>query len=32
VSAVRAARFRPYSEAGMPQTVWVLVPINFVLQ
>jgi protein TonB len=32
VSAVRAARFRPYSEGGMPQAVWVLVPINFVLQ
>jgi protein TonB len=32
VSAVRAARFRPYSEAGITQAVWVLVPINFVLQ
>ena len=32
LSAVRAARFRPYSEAGVPQAVWVLVPINFVLQ
>jgi periplasmic protein TonB len=32
VSAVRAARFRPYSEGGTPQAVWVLVPINFVLQ
>jgi protein TonB len=33
VSAVRAARFRPYAEAGMPpQAVWVHVPINFVLQ
>jgi len=32
VSAVRAARFRPYSEGGIPQPVWVLVPINFVLQ
>jgi protein TonB len=32
VSAVRAARFRPYGEGGMPQAVWVLVPINFVLQ
>ena len=31
-SAVRAARFRPYSEGGVPQAVWVLVPINFVLQ
>ena len=32
LSAVKAARFRPYSEGGTPQTVWVLVPINFVLQ
>jgi protein TonB len=32
VSAVRAARFRPYAEAGVAQAVWVLVPINFVLQ
>ena len=32
LSAVRAARFRPYSEGGLPQAVWVLVPINFVLQ
>jgi protein TonB len=32
VSAVRAARFRPYTEAGIAQSVWVLVPINFVLQ
>ena len=32
VSAVRAARFQPYSEGGAPQPVWVLVPINFVLQ
>lgn len=32
VSAVRAARFRPYSEGGAAQAVWVLVPINFVLQ
>ena len=32
LSAVRAARFRPYAEGGMAQTVWVLVPINFVLQ
>jgi protein TonB len=31
-SAVRAARFRPYAEGGVPQAVWVLVPINFVLQ
>lgn len=32
LSAVRAAQFRPYSEGGMPQPVWVLVPIKFVLQ
>ena len=32
LSAVRGAQFRPYSEGGMPKTVWVLVPINFVLQ
>ena len=32
VSAVRAAQFRPYSEGGITQAVWVLVPINFVLR
>jgi protein TonB len=32
VSAVRAAQFRPYAEAGLAQAVWVLVPINFVLR
>ena len=32
LSAVKAARFRPYTEGGVPQAVWVLVPINFVLQ
>ena len=32
VSAVRAAQFRPYSEGGLAQAVWVLVPINFVLR
>lgn len=32
LSAVRAAQFRPYSEGGIPQPVWVLVPIKFVLQ
>lgn len=32
VSAVRAAQFRPYAERGLPQAVWVLVPIRFVLQ
>lgn len=32
LSALRAAQFRPYSEGGLPQAVWVLIPINFVLQ
>ena len=32
VSAVRAARFRPYAEGGVAQPVWVLIPINFVLK
>jgi protein TonB len=32
LSAVRAAQFRPYSEGGIAQAVWVLVPINFVLR
>jgi len=32
ISAVKAAQFRPYVEGGVPQAVWVLVPINFVLQ
>lgn len=32
VSAVRAAQFKPYAEGGLPQAVWVLVPINFVLR
>jgi len=32
LAAVQAAQFRPYSEGGMPQSVWVLVPIKFVLQ
>ena len=32
LSAVRAAQFRPYSEGGVAKTVWVRVPINFVLQ
>jgi len=32
VSAVRAAQFRPYAEGGLPQAVWVLVPIRFALQ
>jgi periplasmic protein TonB len=32
LSAVRAASFRPYSEGGVPQPVWVNVPIDFVLR
>ncbi len=32
LNAVRAAQFRPYSEGGVAQPVWVLVPIKFVLQ
>ncbi len=32
LNAVKGARFRPYGESGIPQPVWVLVPINFVLQ
>lgn len=32
LSAVRKARFRPYVEGGVAQPVWVLIPINFVLQ
>jgi periplasmic protein TonB len=32
LSAVRAAQFRPYAEGGVPQPVWVQVPINFVLR
>ena len=32
VSAVRAARFRPYTEDGVAQAVWVLVPIVFSLE
>lgn len=32
LSAVRAAQFRPYTEGGIARTVWVRVPINFVLQ
>lgn len=31
LSAVRGAQFRPYSEGGITQAVWVQVPINFVL-
>jgi protein TonB len=32
LSSVRGAQFRPYSEGGVAKTVWVRVPINFVLQ
>ncbi len=32
LSAVRAALLRPYSENGVAQPVWVLVPIDFVLR
>jgi protein TonB len=32
LSAVKAAQFRPYTEGGVPQPVWVNVPIKFVLQ
>ena len=31
-SAVRSAVFRPYSEGGVPQAVWVVIPIDFVLR
>lgn len=29
LAAVRATRFKPYTEGGVPQPVWVLVPIVF---
>lgn len=32
LAAVRSALFRPYSEGGVPQAVWVVYPVNFVLQ
>jgi protein TonB len=32
LSAVRAARFRPFMDAGAAQAVWVLCPIGFALQ
>ena len=32
VSGVRASQLRPYAERGVAQTVWVLVPIRFVLK
>jgi len=32
VSGVKAARLKPFVENGVPQQIWVIVPINFVLQ
>lgn len=32
LAAVRAARFRPYAEHGVPQVVWTTVPIQFELE
>ena len=32
LSAVRAARFRPFTDAGVAQPVWVLCPIGFALR
>lgn len=32
VTAVRAARFKPYTEDGKPRPVWVLIPIVFDLE
>lgn len=32
LAALRAARFRPYTENGVAQRVWALVPINFELE
>ena len=32
MSAVRAALFKPFTEAGVPRAVWVVAPINFNLQ
>jgi protein TonB len=29
LTAVRATHFKPYAEGGVPQPVWVLVPIVF---
>ena len=31
-TAIRAARFKPYSEDGQPRQVWVLIPIVFDLE
>ena len=32
VSAIRGARFKPYTENGEPRAVWVLIPIVFDLE
>jgi protein TonB len=32
LAAVRAARFRPYTEDGVPRAVWSTVPIVFELE
>ena len=32
MTAVRAARFKPYTEDGTPRQVWVLIPIVFDLE
>ena len=32
LSAVRAARFKPYTENGVPRAVWSTVPIVFELE
>jgi protein TonB len=32
LSAVRDARFRPYTRGGTPERVWVVVPIKFVVK
>lgn len=32
VTAIRAARFKPYTEDGKPRSVWVLIPIVFDLE
>ena len=32
LSAVRAARFKPYTENGQPQVFWVVIPLIFELE
>jgi protein TonB len=32
LTAVRAARFKPYTENGVPLVVWTTVPIQFELE